>query len=141
MLQINHPRWHPIELVRRQPHPSTKQRRQRCWLRKKARPSWTTPPKRPPKTKLSAKGSAKSTPPPKAPYAPVAPEDYHKHHLQASLHQKVKTQYRTTKSSASQPRSSYSCGPCASRTTTSKSRKTSSRPSANVSLHRPRCAR
>jgi hypothetical protein len=31
--------------------------------------------------------------------------------------------------------------PCASRTTTSKSRKKSLRPSANVSPHRPKCAR
>jgi hypothetical protein len=69
-----------------------KQRRQHCWLRKKARPWWTTPHKKPPKTKLSAKDSVKSTPPPKAPYALAAPEDYHKYHLQASLHQRAKTQ-------------------------------------------------
>ena len=43
-------------------------------------------PKKPPKTKLSTKDSVKSTPPPKAPYALVAPEDFRKHHLQASLH-------------------------------------------------------
>jgi hypothetical protein len=92
VLRTNNPRWHPSKLIRRQPHPSTKQRRQRCWLRKKARPSRTTPPKRPPKTKLSAKDSAKSTPPPKAPYAHAAPKDYRKHHLQASLHQKAKMQ-------------------------------------------------
>ena len=49
-------------------------------------------PKRPSKMKLSAKDSAKSTPPPKAPYAPATPEAYHKHHLHASLHQRAKTQ-------------------------------------------------
>jgi hypothetical protein len=49
-------------------------------------------PKRPSKMKLSAKDSAKSTPPPKAPYAPVAPEAYHKHYIQALLHQRAKTQ-------------------------------------------------
>jgi hypothetical protein len=49
-------------------------------------------PKKPPKTKLSAKDSVKSTPPPKAPYALAAPEDYRKYHLQASLHQTAKTQ-------------------------------------------------
>jgi hypothetical protein len=43
-------------------------------------------PKRPSKMKLSAKDNAKSTPPPKAPYAPAAPEAYHKHHLQTLLH-------------------------------------------------------
>jgi hypothetical protein len=53
---------------------------------KKARPSRTTPSKRPSKMKLSAKDSAKSTPPLKAPYAPAASEAYRKHHLQASLH-------------------------------------------------------
>jgi hypothetical protein len=30
VLRTNHPRWHPRELVRRQPHSSTKQRRQHC---------------------------------------------------------------------------------------------------------------
>jgi hypothetical protein len=39
------PRWPLSELVRRQPHPSMKQRRQRYWRRKKARPSRTTPPR------------------------------------------------------------------------------------------------
>jgi hypothetical protein len=33
----NNPRWPPSELVRRQPHPSTKQRRQRYWRRKKGK--------------------------------------------------------------------------------------------------------
>jgi hypothetical protein len=60
--------------------------------KKKARPSRTTPPKKPPKMKLSAKDSIKSTPPPKAPYALAASEDYRKYHLQASLHQRAKTQ-------------------------------------------------
>jgi hypothetical protein len=88
------------------------------------------------------KKPAKMTNPlPKAPYAPVAPEDNHKHHPQASLHQRAKTQQRTAKSSASQPKNSYNYGPCTSRTATSKSRKTSSRPSANVSPRKPRCAR
>jgi hypothetical protein len=49
-------------------------------------------PKRPPKMKLLAKDSAKSTPPPKAPYAPAALEAYRTHHLQASLHQRAKMQ-------------------------------------------------
>ena len=49
-------------------------------------------PKRPSKMKLSAKDSAKTTPPPKAPYAPAAPEAYRKHHHQVSLHQRAKTQ-------------------------------------------------
>jgi hypothetical protein len=40
----------------------------------------------PAKTKLSAQDSATNTPLPKAPYAPAAPEDYHKRHPQASLH-------------------------------------------------------
>jgi hypothetical protein len=53
---------------------------------KKARPSWTIPPKRPSKMKLSAKDSAKTTPPPKAHYTLAAPEAYPKHHHQASLH-------------------------------------------------------
>ena len=48
---------------------------------KKARPSRTTPPKKPPKMKLSAKDSIKSTPPPKAPYTLAASEDYRKRHL------------------------------------------------------------
>jgi hypothetical protein len=45
------------------------------------------------------------------------------------------------KSSAFQQSNSYSCGPCASRIATSRSKRRSSRPSANVSLRRPRCAR
>jgi hypothetical protein len=98
-------------------------------------------PKKPAKTKLSARDNATNNPLPKAPYAPAAPEDNHKLHPQASLHQRAKTQQRTTKSSASQPKNSYSYEPCASRTATSKSRKTSSRPSANVSPCKPRCAR
>jgi hypothetical protein len=49
-------------------------------------------PKKPSKTKLSTKDNVKSTSPPKAPYALAAPEDYRKHHLQASLHQRAKTQ-------------------------------------------------
>jgi hypothetical protein len=98
-------------------------------------------PKKPVKTKLLARDSATNNPLPKAPYAPAAPEDNHKHHHQASLHQRAKTQQRTTKSSASQPKNIYNYGPCASRTATSKSRKTSSRPSANVSPRKTRCAR
>jgi hypothetical protein len=61
-------------------------------VEKKGRALVDNTPKKPSKTKLSAKDSAKSTPPPKAPYAPAAPEDYHKHHIQASLHQRPKTQ-------------------------------------------------
>jgi hypothetical protein len=37
VLRKNHPRWHPRELARRQPHPLTKQRRQCCWPRKKGK--------------------------------------------------------------------------------------------------------
>jgi hypothetical protein len=37
-------------------------------------------PKKPAKTKLSARDSATNIPLPKAPYAHAAPEDYHKHH-------------------------------------------------------------
>jgi hypothetical protein len=48
--------------------------------------SKTTPTKKPPKTKLSARDNAKNTPLPKALYAPAAPEGNHKHHPQASLH-------------------------------------------------------
>jgi hypothetical protein len=98
-------------------------------------------PKKPAKTKLSARDNATNNPLSKAPYAPAAPKDNHKHHPQASLHQRAKTQQRTVKSSASQPKNSYNYGPCASRTATFKSKKTSSRPSANVSPCKPRCAR
>ena len=49
-------------------------------------------PKRPSKMKLSAKDSAKTILPPKAPYAPAAPEAYRKNHHQASLHQRAKMQ-------------------------------------------------
>jgi hypothetical protein len=49
-------------------------------------------PKKPAKTKLSTRDSATTNPLPKAPYAPAAPEDNHKHHPQASLHQRAKTQ-------------------------------------------------
>jgi hypothetical protein len=97
-------------------------------------------PKKPAKTKFSTRDSATNNPLSNAPYAPVAPEN-HKHHPQASLHQRAKTQQRTAKSSASQLKNSYNYGPCASRTATSKNRKTSSRPSANVSPRKPRCAR
>jgi hypothetical protein len=98
-------------------------------------------PKKHAKTKLSARDNATNTPLPKAPYAPAAPENYHKHNPWASLHQRAKTQQRTAKSSVSQPKNSYSYGPCASRTATSKNRKASSRPSANVSPRKPRCDR
>jgi hypothetical protein len=58
-------------------------------------------PKKPAKTKLSAIYSATNNPLPKALYAPVALEDNHKHHPQASLPQRAKAQQRTAKSSAS----------------------------------------
>jgi hypothetical protein len=58
-------------------------------------------PKKPLKTKLSARDNTTNTPLPKAPYAPATPEDYHKYHPQASLHQRAKMQQRTVKSSAS----------------------------------------
>jgi hypothetical protein len=49
-------------------------------------------PKRPSKMTRSAKDSAKTIPPPKAPHTPVVPKAHHKHHHQASLHQRAKTQ-------------------------------------------------
>jgi hypothetical protein len=139
VLRKNHPRWHPRELARRQPHPLTKQRRQRCRPRKRARPLSTPPTKKPAKTTHSARGSAMNNLYPKAVSAPAAPEDNH-NLPQASLHRRARTPLRMAKSSAFQQRNSYSCGPCASRTATSRSRKRSSRPSANVYLRRPRCA-
>jgi hypothetical protein len=71
----NHPRWHLRELARRQPHPLTNLRRQRCWPRKRARPSSTPPTKKPAKMTHSARGSAMNNPHPKAVSAPAAPED------------------------------------------------------------------
>jgi hypothetical protein len=47
---------------------------------KRARPSQTIPPKKPAKTKLSTRDSATINPLPKAPSAPAALEDNHKHH-------------------------------------------------------------
>jgi hypothetical protein len=140
MLQKIHPRWHPRELARRQPHPLTKQRRQHCRLRKRARPLQTPPTKKPTKTTHSARGSAMSNLHPKAVSAPTAPED-NCNLPQASLHRRVRTPLRMAKSSAFQQRNNYSCGPYASKTATFRSRKRSSRPSANTSLRRPRCAR
>jgi hypothetical protein len=141
VLRTNHPRWHPRELARRQPHPLTKQQRQRYWSRKWARPLQTPLTKKPVKTTPSARDSAKINQLPRAASAPAAPEDSHRNHPQASLHYRARTPQRTTKSSSFQQKNNYSCGPCASRTATSRSRKRSSRPSANVSLCRPRCAR
>jgi hypothetical protein len=140
VLRKNHPRWHPRELARRQPHPLTKLRRQRCWPRKRARPLSTPPTKKPAKTTHSARGSAMNNPHPKAVSAPAAPED-NRNLPQASLHRRAWTPPRTAKSSAFQQRNSNSCEPCASRTTTSRSKKRSSRPSANVFLRKPRCDR
>jgi hypothetical protein len=136
----NHPRWHLRELAQRQPHPLTKLRRQRCWPRKRARPLSTPPTKKPTKTTHSARGNAMNNPHPKAVSAPAAPEDNH-NLPQASLHRRARTPPRTAKSSAFQQRNNYSCVPCASRTATSRSKKRSSRPSANVCLRKPRCAR
>jgi BRCT domain type II-containing protein len=49
-------------------------------------------PKRPSKMTLStAKDSIKTIPPSRALYAPAAAKAHHKHHRQASLHQRVKT--------------------------------------------------
>jgi BRCT domain type II-containing protein len=49
-------------------------------------------PKRPSKMTLStAKDSAMTIPPPRALYAPAALKAHHKHHRQASLHQRAKT--------------------------------------------------
>jgi hypothetical protein len=140
MVRENHPRWHPRELARRQPHPLTKQRRQHCWLRKRAMPLSTPPTKKPAKTMHSARGSAMNNPHPKAVSAPAAPED-NRNLPQALLHRRARMPLRMAKSSAFQQKNSYSCEPCASRTPTSRSRSRSSRPSANVSLRRPRCAR
>jgi hypothetical protein len=132
----NHPRWHPRELPRR----LTRLRRQHCWPRKRARPLSTPPTKRPAKTTHSARGSTTNNPLPKAISAPATLED-NRNFPQASLHRRVRMPPRTAKSSTFQQKSSYSCAPCASRTTTSRSKNRSSRPSANVCLHKPRCDR
>jgi hypothetical protein len=120
----------------------TRLRRQHCWPRKRARPSpsSTPPTKRPPKTTLSARGSATNNPLPKAASAPAALED-NRNFPQASPHLRAWTSSRTAKSSVSQQKSSYNCAPCASRTAISRSKKRYSRPSANVCLHKPRCGR
>jgi hypothetical protein len=55
--------------------------------------------------------------------------------------QRSRTPQRTARSSASPQKNSYSYGPCASKTTTSRSRKKSSRPSDNESLRRLRCVK
>jgi hypothetical protein len=82
----------PSELIRRLSDPLTTWRRQRFWRIRMARPSRTPPPKRPSKTTLStAKDNAKTIPPPMALYAPAVPKAHHKHHHQASLHQRAKT--------------------------------------------------
>jgi hypothetical protein len=60
--------------------------------KKKGKALTDNTPKKPLKTKLSAKDSVKSTRPPKAHYTLAASEDFRKHHLQASLHQRAKTQ-------------------------------------------------
>jgi hypothetical protein len=60
----NNPRWPPREQRPRQPHPSTMQRRQHSWRRRKAKPSWTPPPRGRRKMTLStARDSARITPP------------------------------------------------------------------------------
>jgi hypothetical protein len=61
-------------------------------VEKKGKALTDNTPKRPSKMKLSAKDSAKTIPPLKATYAPRAPEAYRKHHHQALLHQRAKTQ-------------------------------------------------
>jgi hypothetical protein len=53
---------------------------------KRARPSQTTPTKKPAKTTHSVRDSSTINPLPKAPSAPAAPEDNHKNHPQALLH-------------------------------------------------------
>jgi hypothetical protein len=83
---------------------------------------------------------ALSNPHSKAVSAPAAPKD-NCNLPQASLHRRAQTPPRTAKSSVFQQRNSYSCAPCASRTATSRSKKRSSRPNANVCLRKPRCAR
>jgi hypothetical protein len=110
-------------------------------LRKRARPSPTTPTKELAKTKHTVRDSATINTHQKAPSAPAALKGSQKCHPQASLHQRVRTQQRTARSSVSPQKNSYSYGPCASKTATSRSKKKSSRPSANVSLCRPRCAK
>jgi hypothetical protein len=107
---------------------------------KKGKPLSTPPTKKPAKTTHSARGSAMNNLHPKAVFALAAPED-NRNLPQASLHRRAQTPLRMVKSSVFQQRNNYSYGPCTSRTTTSRSRKRSSRPSANVSLRRPRCAR
>jgi hypothetical protein len=136
----NHPRWHPRELARRQPHPLTKLRRQCCSLRKRARPLSTPPIKKPAKTTHSARGNAMNNSHPKAVFAPAAPED-NRNLPQASLRQRVRTPPRMAKSSVFPQRNNYSCVPCASRTATSRSKRRSSRPNANLCLRKPRCTR
>jgi hypothetical protein len=59
-------------------------------LRKKGKALADNTPKKPPKTKLSARDNTTNTPLPKAPYAPAALADYNKYHSQTSPHQRVK---------------------------------------------------
>jgi hypothetical protein len=87
-----------------------------------------------------SKRHATNNPLPKAVSTPAALED-NRNFPQASLHRRARTSSRTAKSSAFQRKSSYSCAPCATRTATSRSKKKSSRPSANVCLHKLRCDR
>jgi hypothetical protein len=54
---------------------------------------------------------------------------------QASPHRRARTSPRTMKSSASQRKNSYSCVPCASRTTISRGKKRYWRPSASACPH------
>jgi hypothetical protein len=54
--------------------------------KKKSKALADNTPKRPLKMTLSAKDSAKTIPPPKAPHAPAAPKAHRKHHRQASLY-------------------------------------------------------
>jgi hypothetical protein len=82
-------------------------------------------------------------PTPEGSLAPAALENNHNFPppLQASLHQRARTPPRTAKSSAFRQKNSYNCAHCASRTATSRSKKRSSRPSANACPHKPRCDR
>jgi hypothetical protein len=55
-------------------------------------------------------------------YAPAAPKDNH-NLPQASPHRRARTSPRTTRSSASQRKNSYSCALCASRTAISRGKR------------------
>jgi hypothetical protein len=63
-----------------------------CWLRKKGKALADNTPQEASEDEVVSKRQCQEHPTPKAPYALAAPEDYHKYHFQASLHQRAKTQ-------------------------------------------------